>query len=136
MNKSVLAVDIGASSGRLMLGSLKQGRLFLEEVHRFSNSIVKKGQYYCWDLEQLFVEIKQGIKKCSDLNVKPESIGIDTWAVDFVLLDDNGELLTEAVSYRDDRTDGMMEEVFEHIIKERIYLETGIQFQKFNTMYQ
>ncbi len=136
MNKSVLAVDIGASSGRLMLGSLKQGRLVLEEVHRFSNSIVKKGQYYCWDLQKLFDEIKQGIKKCNDLNVKPESIGIDTWAVDFVLLDENGELLTEAVSYRDDRTDGMMEEVFEHIIKERIYLETGIQFQKFNTLYQ
>ncbi|MGG0739857.1 rhamnulokinase [Niallia taxi] len=136
MNKSVLAVDIGASSGRLMLGSIHEGKLVLDELHRFSNSIVKKGQYYCWDLHKLFVEIKQGIKKCQDLQVRPESIGIDTWAVDFVLLDENGNLLTEAVSYRDDRTDGVMEEVFQKIIKERIYLETGIQFQKFNTIYQ
>lgn len=136
MRKYTLAVDIGASSGRLILGFSEDGHLQLEEIHRFSNNIVKKGQHYCWDVNKLFAEIKIGIKKCNDLGIKPESIGIDTWAVDFVLLDENGELLTEAVAYRDDRTDGMMEEVFQKISKERLYLETGIQFQKFNTIYQ
>lgn len=136
MTRYALAVDIGASSGRLILGSVQQEKLELNEIHRFENKMIKKGQHYCWDINRLFSEIKKGIKKCNDLGIKPESIGIDTWAVDFVLLDENGELLTDAVAYRDDRTDGMMEEVFQKIMKERLYLETGIQFQKFNTIYQ
>ena len=136
MKKYSLAVDIGASSGRLILGSMNAGKLLLEEVHRFPNNIVKKGQHYCWEVDRLFAEIKVGIHKCKEAGVRPESIGIDTWAVDFVLLDKEGNLLTDAVSYRDDRTDGMMEEVFQKIMKERMYLETGIQFQRFNTIYQ
>jgi rhamnulokinase len=136
MTRYTLAVDIGASSGRLILGSIQNGKLELNEIHRFENNMIKKGQQYCWDVARLFSEVKKGIKKCNELGIKPESIGIDTWAVDFVLLDENGELLTDAVAYRDDRTDGMMEEVFQKIMKERLYLETGIQFQKFNTIYQ
>lgn len=136
MTRYTLAVDIGASSGRLILGSIQDGKLVLNEIHRFENKMIKKGQHHCWDIVRLFSEVKKGIKKCDDLRIKPESIGIDTWAVDFVLLDENGELLTHAVAYRDDRTDGMMEEVFQKIMKERLYLETGIQFQKFNTIYQ
>ncbi|WP_312099337.1 rhamnulokinase [Niallia sp.] len=136
MTRYALAVDIGASSGRLILGSVQKDKLELNEIHRFENKMIKKGQHYCWDIDRLFSEIKNGIKKCNDLGIKPESIGIDTWAVDFVLLDEQGELLTDAVAYRDDRTDGMMEEVFQKIMKERLYLETGIQFQKFNTIYQ
>jgi len=136
MTKYSIAVDIGASSGRLILGYLENGLLKLDEIHRFENNIVKKGDSYCWEADQLFQEIKNGLKKCKELGIKPDSIGIDTWAVDFVLLDENDQPLTEAVSYRDPRTDGMMEQVFEKIIKERLYLETGIQFQKFNTIYQ
>lgn len=136
MTRYTLAVDIGASSGRLILGSVSLEKLELKEIHRFENRMIKKGQHYCWDIEMIFSEIKKGIKKCNDIGITPESIGIDTWAVDFVLLDEKGELLTDAVAYRDDRTDGMMEEVFQKIMKERLYLETGIQFQKFNTIYQ
>ena len=136
MTKYSLAVDIGASSGRLILGHIEDGKLQLNEIHRFENNIVKKNEHFCWDIETLFSEIKIGIKKCNDLNIKPDSIGIDTWAVDFVLLDEHNNLLTDAVAYRDPRTDGMMEEVFTIIPKEKLYFETGIQFQKFNTIYQ
>ncbi len=136
MTKNAIAVDIGASSGRLILGYLEDGQLKLKEIHRFENKIVKKGESFCWEVDKLFREIKRGLKKCNQLGIKPDSIGIDTWAVDFVLLDENDKLLTDAVSYRDPRTDGMMEQVFEQIMKERLYLETGIQFQKFNTIFQ
>jgi rhamnulokinase len=136
MTKYSIAVDIGASSGRLILGYLENGLLKLDEIHRFENKIVKKGDSYYWETDKLFQEIKNGLKKCTELGIKPDSIGIDTWAVDFVLLDEEDQPLTEAVSYRDPRTDGMMEEVFELFSKERLYLETGIQFQKFNTIYQ
>jgi rhamnulokinase len=136
MTKYSIAVDIGASSGRLIVGYLENGLLKLDEIHRFENKIEKKGDSYCWEAEKLFQEIKNGLKKCNELGIKPDSIGIDTWAVDFVLLDEKDQPLTEAVSYRDPRTDGMMEQVFEKIMKERLYLETGIQFQKFNTIYQ
>ncbi|MGN7941201.1 MULTISPECIES: rhamnulokinase [Bacillaceae] len=136
MSTYSLAVDIGASSGRLILGHLENGKLKLNEIHRFENNIIRKGDHYCWDVERLFQEIKTGIKACNSLGIKPESIGIDTWAVDFVLLDDENQLVTDAVAYRDPRTDGVMEEVFKKIPKEKLYLETGIQFQKFNTIYQ
>jgi rhamnulokinase len=131
-----VAVDIGASSGRLIAGNLDEGRLKLREIHRFENKLVQKDGQFCWDIFRIFEEIKTGIHKCRGMGITPASIGIDTWAVDFVLLDGDGNLLTEAVSYRDPRTDGMMEEVFSIIPKEKLYLETGIQFQKFNTIYQ
>jgi len=136
LSKYSLAVDIGASSGRLILGHLENGKLHLDEIHRFENKIVKKNAHFCWDIEALFQEIKVGIKKCNERNIKPDSIGIDTWAVDYVLLDEHDNLLTDAIAYRDPRTDGMMEEVFSIIPKEKLYFETGIQFQKFNTIYQ
>ncbi|WP_342431276.1 rhamnulokinase [Neobacillus sp. FSL H8-0543] len=136
MTKYSIAVDIGASSGRLILGYLENEFLKLEEIHRFENKIVKKGNFFCWEADKLFQEIINGLKKCREQGIKPDSIGIDTWAVDFVLLDENDQPLTEAVAYRDPRTDGMMEEVFKLFSKERLYLETGIQFQKFNTIYQ
>ncbi|RKQ32501.1 rhamnulokinase [Oceanobacillus halophilus] len=136
MQKCSLAVDIGASSGRLIAGYLQNGKMILEEVHRFENKLIEKNNHFCWDIKRLFTEIKTGIRKTKEQGFSPESIGIDTWAVDFVLLDENDEMLTDAVAYRDSRTDGMMEEVFSKISKERLYLETGIQFQKFNTIYQ
>ena len=136
MKKCCLAVDIGASSGRLIASHLENGQLKLNEIHRFENKIVRKDDQFCWELDRLFLEIKKGIKKCQGKGLKPESIGIDTWAVDFILLDENEKPLTNSVAYRDPRTDGMMDEVFKIIMKERLYLETGIQFQKFNTIYQ
>jgi rhamnulokinase len=136
MKKCCLAVDIGASSGRLIASHLENGQLKLNEIHRFENKIVRKDDQFCWELDRLFLEIKKGIKKCQGRGLKPESIGIDTWAVDFILLDENEKPLTNSVAYRDPRTDGMMDEVFKIIMKERLYLETGIQFQKFNTIYQ
>jgi len=131
-----LAIDIGASSGRHILGSVENGKIKLEEIYRFENGISKIGNEYCWNIEQLFKDIKTGIKKCKEIGRIPKSIGIDTWAVDFVLLDQNDELLGNAVAYRDDRTEGMMEEAFKTIPQDMMYLYTGIQFQRFNTVYQ
>jgi len=131
-----LAIDIGASSGRHILGSIENGKLKLEEIYRFKNGISKIGDEYCWNIDQLFTDIKTGIKKCRGLGKIPKSIGIDTWAVDFVLLDENDDILGNAVAYRDDRTEGIMEEVFKIIPKDMLYLYTGIQFQRFNTVYQ
>lgn len=136
MGKYSIAVDIGASSGRLMLGNLENGLLRLKEIHRFENKIEKIDSFFCWNIDKLFQEIKNGLLKCRDMGIQPDSIGIDTWAVDFVLLDENDNRLTDAVAYRDPRTDGMMEEVFKLIPKEELYSGTGIQFQKFNTIYQ
>lgn len=131
-----LAIDIGASSGRHILGFIEDGKLKLEEIYRFSNGIKKVNNEYCWDLKNLFSEIKNGIKKCKEISKIPKSIGIDTWAVDFVLLDENEDILGNTVAYRDDRTEGLMEEVFKIIPKDMLYLYTGIQFQRFNTIYQ
>ncbi|WP_080875925.1 rhamnulokinase [Oceanobacillus timonensis] len=136
MPECSLAVDIGASSGKMLIGYIEKGKLNLKEIHRFENKIIKKNQHFCWDLQALFSEILTGIHASRNQGFTPKSIGIDTWAVDFVLLDEQDRLLTDAVSYRDPRTDGMMEEIFQKISKERLYLETGIQFQKFNTIYQ
>ena len=83
-----LAIDIGASSGRHILGSIEDGKIKLEEIYRFENGISKIGDEYCWDIQGLFNEIKKGIKKCKEIGKVPKTIGIDTWAVDFVLLDE------------------------------------------------
>ncbi|GFP74861.1 rhamnulokinase [Clostridium fungisolvens] len=131
-----LAIDIGASSGRHILGYIEDGQMKIEEVYRFENGIKKIDDEYCWDLKGLFQEIKNGINKCKEIGKLPKSIGIDTWAVDFVLLDKENKVLGNTVAYRDDRTEGIMEEVFETIPKDMLYLYTGIQFQRFNTIYQ
>ena len=131
-----LAIDIGASSGRHILGCNDNGKIKLEEIYRFKNGISKKGSEYCWNIEGLFENIKAGIKKCKEMNKIPKSIAIDTWAVDFVLLDKDDKILGDAVAYRDDRTEGIIEEAFKVIPKDMMYLYTGIQFQRFNTLYQ
>ncbi len=131
-----LAIDIGASSGRHILGYLKDGKLEIEEIYRFENGISKIGDEYCWDIQSLISEVKNGIKKCKAIGKIPKSIGIDTWGVDFVLLDENDKMIGNAVAYRDDRTEGFMEKAFEKIPKDMLYLYTGIQFQRFNTLYQ
>ena len=134
--KYYLAVDIGASSGRLILGHREDGRMILEEIHRFGNGMVRKQGHLVWDVDQLFAEIITGMKKCAELGKIPESIGVDTWAVDFVLLDAKDQRLGDAVGYRDHRTQGMDQSVYEVIDEEDLYLRTGIQKQPFNTIYQ
>lgn len=133
--KQVLAFDFGASSGRAILGRLEDGKIVMEEVHRFSNDPVQIGKTMYWDTLRQFFEIKQGMVK-ANLNGGFESIGIDTWGVDFGLLDRKGNLLESAVHYRDDRTVGRQEKAFEKISKEKIYQLTGIQFNNFNTIFQ
>ncbi|MBP3381769.1 MAG: rhamnulokinase, partial [Clostridia bacterium] len=131
-----LAVDIGASSGRHILSHLQDGKLVLEEIHRFENGFEKKNGHLCWDIDHLFDEIVAGMKKCGEIGKIPASVGIDTWGVDFVLLDKDGNRLGDAVSYRDARTDGM-DAVVENIIPlAALYKRTGIQKQLFNTIYQ
>ena len=107
--KYYLAVDIGASSGRHMLSHLENGKIVLEEIYRFPNGMIEKNGHKVWDVDQLFQEILTGMKKCAMVGKIPYSMGIDTWAVDFVLLDENDERIGDAVAYRDARTTGMDE---------------------------
>ena len=134
--KYYLAVDIGASSGRLILGHREEGKMILEEVHRFGNGMEMQNGHLTWDVDQLFAEIITGMKKCAELGKFPESIGVDTWAVDFVLLDAQDQRIGDAVGYRDHRTQGLDQKVYEVIGEEELYLRTGIQKQPFNTIYQ
>ena len=136
MTEYYLAVDIGASSGRLILGHREEGKMILEEVHRFGNGMEMQNGHLTWDVDQLFAEIITGMKKCAELGKFPESIGVDTWAVDFVLLDAQDQRIGDAVGYRDHRTQGLDQKVYEVIGEEKLYLRTGIQKQPFNTIYQ
>lgn len=131
-----LAVDIGASSGRHILSHLEDGKMILEEIHRFPNGMIEKDGHKVWDSVQLFEEIKKGMKKCAALGKIPASMGIDTWAVDFALLDEQDVLIGDTVGYRDARTKDMDEEVYKIISQEDLYARTGIQKQIFNTIYQ
>ena len=136
MKACSLAVDIGASSGKVIAGYVENDTLHAREVHRFENRLIQKKGHLCWDIDQLFAEVKRAIHLAGEQGFYPESIGVDTWGVDFVLLDEGDRLLTDAVAYRDPRTDGMMEEVLRIVDKDQLYSITGIQFQKFNTIYQ
>lgn len=136
MEKYYLAVDIGASSGRHMLASMKDGKMQLEEVYRFPNGMNNKNGTLCWDVERLITEIKNGLKKCKEIGKIPVSMGIDTWGVDYVLLDKDDNILGDTAGYRDSRTEGMDEKVYEVIPQDDLYARTGIQKQIFNTIYQ
>lgn len=135
MSKRVLAFDFGASSGRAVIGTFEGGKVTLEEIHRFSNDPVNVAGVFHWDVLRLFFEIKQGITKALHSGGF-DAIGIDTWGVDFGLIDPNGHLIGNPVHYRDTRTEGMMEKVFERIPREEFYGRTGIQFAAFNTLFQ
>ncbi|MCR4705819.1 MAG: rhamnulokinase [Lachnospiraceae bacterium] len=134
--KYFLAIDIGASSGRHILGCVKGGRIELEEVYRFANGMDEEDGELSWDTERLFQEIVTGMKKCKEIGKIPESVGIDTWGVDFVLLDKKDQMLGKAVGYRDHRTDGMDSEVYKIIPEDELYRRTGIQKAIYNTIYQ
>lgn len=135
MAKRVLAFDFGASSGRAIIGTLDNGRITLNEVHRFSNDPVTVNGTFYWDVLRLFHEIKQGILKAKQAGGF-DSIGIDTWGVDFGLLDKDGVLLENPVHYRDKRNIGMVEKAAKYIGKDEMYKLTGIQFMDFNTAFQ
>lgn len=136
MKQYYLAVDIGASSGRHMLGWMEEGKLHLEEMYRFANGMHQEKKSLCWDVKQLFAEILEGMRRCREAGKIPMSMGIDTWAVDFVLLDDQDQILGQTAGYRDGRTKGMDQEVYQIISQEELYRRTGIQKQIFNTIYQ
>ena len=133
--KRVLAIDFGASSGRAIIGKFENGKIELEEVHRFSNDPVSVNGTTYWDVLRLFYEIKQGIIKAKQAGGF-DSIGIDTWGVDFGLLDEFGCLLENPIHYRDARTVGMIEEAEKYISKREMYDITGIQFMELNTIFQ
>ena len=135
MAKRVLAFDFGASSGRAIIGTLDNGRITLNEVHRFSNDPVTVNGTFYWDVLRLFHEIKQGLLKAKQAGGF-DSIGIDTWGVDFGLLDKDGVLLENPVHYRDKRNIGMVEKAAKYIGKDEMYKLTGIQFMDFNTAFQ
>ncbi len=136
MSRYYLAVDIGASSGRHILGWLEDGKLKTEEVYRFHNGLTKRGGHLCWDFDQLFREIVAGMKYCREIGKCPVSIGIDTWGVDFVLLDDKDRLLGDTVGYRDHRTEGMDDKVYQIIPEKELYGRNGISKAIFNSIYQ
>ena len=134
--KSYLAIDIGASSGRHILGRVENGKIALEEVFRFDNSQVRRNGHDCWDIDRLIDNVKAGIDAAlahGDI----ESIGIDTWGVDFVLVDENGERCSEAVAYRDERTNGADKEIEAEVISfSELYRRVGLQKAAYNTIYQ
>ncbi len=136
MQQDYLAVDIGASGGRHILGTMEHGKMRLEEVYRFENGMKKQDGKLVWDVKHLFSEILNGMKRCKEIGRIPVSMSIDTWAVDYVLLDENDEVLGDTYGYRDSRTDGMDKKVYERISEKELYEKTGIQKQTFNTIYQ
>ena len=131
-----LAIDIGASSGRHILGSITEGKIETEEVYRFSNGMDESDGTLYWNVDRLFDEIVEGMKKCKDIGKIPKSVSIDTWGVDFVLLDNEDRIIGKAVGYRDRRTEGMDEEVYKIIPEDELYLRTGIQKAIYNTIFQ
>lgn len=136
MGTYYLAVDIGASSGRHILGCVEDNKIRTEEIYRFSNGIENRNGHLCWNYDYLFREIKKGMIRCKELGKIPVSMGIDTWAVDFVLLDEQNRVIGDTVSYRDARTAGMDERLYKLIPEKDLYYRTGIQRQPFNTIYQ
>jgi len=135
--RNYLAIDLGAESGRTIVGSLSDGKLTLSETHRFVNGPVRTNDGVHWDVLRLWSDIKTGIGiSSSKFNNELESIGLDTWGVDFALLDKNNSLLSNPFHYRDARTDGMMDEAFKEVPRAEIFSNTGIQFMQINTLYQ
>lgn len=129
-----VAFDLGASSGRALLGSLEDDRLNIIELHRFPNSPVQLPSGLHWNILTLWTEIMQGLRTAASHN--PVSVGMDTWGVDFGLLDKHDVLIGNPYHYRDHRTEGMMAEAFQRVPRELIYARTGIQFMELNTLYQ
>ncbi|MFW5889346.1 MAG: rhamnulokinase [Bacillota bacterium] len=135
-NNNYLAADLGASNGRIVVGKYNGETISLEVIHKFINGGVKVNNNFHWDVLGQFSEIKKGIKKAVKKNYKINSIGVDTWGVDYALIDKSGTLMSNPYHYRDKRTDGVLEEIFNKFSKEKVYVKTGNQFIQFNTLFQ
>lgn len=131
-----LAIDIGASSGRHILSHIENEKLVLEEIYRFDNNLTQSKNGLVWDIDSLFAEVLCGIKKCKEMGKIPKSIAIDTWGVDYVLLDENKKEIKPCYCYRDGRTNAVVDEVESLVSPTELYAKTGIQKQNFNTIYQ
>lgn len=136
MEKYFLAIDIGASSGRHILSHIEDGKLKLEEVYRFENGMDEKDGHLVWDYRKLFKNIVDGLKECKKIGKIPVSVGIDTWGVDYALLDENDEVIGDVYAYRDSRTEEPIKKVHSIVPFEKLYERTGSQFQIYNTIYQ
>lgn len=135
--KYFFAVDLGATSGRTIVGTLNNGHIILEELTRFDNNLIETGGHFYWDIYALYFEIIKGLKLVAQRQLAITSIGIDTWGVDFVCLGADGALLRNPLAYRDPHTVGMMEDYFNNVIdKKKVYATTGIQFMNFNSLFQ
>jgi rhamnulokinase len=134
--KRYIAVDLGAESGRVMLGIVSADKIHLEEIHRFLNGPVEQNGSLRWDFDRLMSEVKIGIGKAVKQSGEIAGIGVDSWGVDFGLLDDNGNLIENPYHYRDSRTNGMVEKACELLTKREIYEHTGIQFMQLNSVFQ
>ena len=133
---SFIAFDLGAESGRTILGTLERNHLEIQQITRFLNEMKPMGGHLHWDINGLFSNLKEGLRACARLGANPQSIGIDTWGVDFGFLGQDGEFLELPYTYRDHRTNGMMEKFFERVPRRRVYELTGIQFMQLNTLFQ
>lgn len=136
MSAYYLAIDIGASSGRHILGSLRNGKLTSVEIYRFDNGIHKENGVWVWDIATLVDHVKVGIRKCKEIGKLPKTVAVDTWGVDYVLLNKEGNEILPVIAYRDGRTNEVLSEVDAILSQTELYAETGIQKQTFNTLYQ
>ena len=131
------AVDLGATSGRTIIGSIDEGQLHLEEVTRFPNHLIEQGGHFYWDIYALYFEMIRGLKEVAQRGLKITSIGIDTWGVDFVMIGDDGAILRNPRAYRDPITFEAMDDYLKHVIsRKKVYDITGIQFMNFNSIFQ
>src|SRR5215212_9639178 len=136
VDTAFLAVDLGAESGRAVLGRFDGERMALEEMHRFPNTPVRLPDGLHWDVLRIIGEVKDGLAKAATNAGRIESLGVDSWGVDFALLDRDGSLISNPYHYRDPRTEGMQERALDRVPKEEIYGTTGIQFMPINTLNQ
>ena len=135
--QTFLAVDLGASSGRVVAGRFDGSRIHLEEQHRFANGGVLLNDRLYWNVLGLWQHIQDGMRRAaSEIGAGVQSIGVDTWGVDFALLGKDGNLLSNPLCYRDSHTDGILDEAFQVMPREEIFAETGLQFMPFNSLYQ
>lgn len=134
--KRYIAVDIGASSGRLVAGKINNKKIELQELYRFENGFFKQNENYFWDIDTLFAEIINGLKAAKEAGIEECTLGIDTWGVDYVLIDAAGNRMQDVYAYRDDRTKSAISDITKKISMEEIYRKTGIQFLQFNTLFQ
>ena len=135
--KCFFAVDLGATSGRTIIGTVKDGKLMQEEITRFPNNLIEQGGHFYWDIYALYFEIIRGLKEVARRNIEITSIGIDTWGVDFVFIGEDNAILRNPRAYRDPITFGAMEDYLKNVIsKKEVYDVTGIQFLNFNSIFQ